>query len=122
MLYQLEYVRCGRKKCWCGRLYRGKDTKRGKLRAAGKRVMPTTATHGHGPYWYGYWKVSTRRGVRLRKLYVGKESPRLHKGDTIVRHHIDRAKMMGHDLGPGPRAAKRNISKVGIHARRKPRS
>ena len=45
--YQHEYVKCGKPKC--GRCRRG-------------------AAHGHGPYWYAYWRV----GAKVHKKYVGK--------------------------------------------------
>lgn len=43
--YQLERVKCGKKKCKCAR---------GEL---------------HGPYWYAYW----REGKRVKSKYIGKE-------------------------------------------------
>ena len=41
-------------------------------RKCGKASCSTCRTgHGHGPYWYAYW----REGSRLRSGYVGKISP-----------------------------------------------
>ena len=46
--YQLQYRKCGKASCSTCR-----------------------TGHGHGPYWYAYW----REGSRLRSGYVGKISP-----------------------------------------------
>jgi len=41
-------------------------------RKCGKASCSTCRNgHGHGPYWYAYW----REGSRLRSGYVGKISP-----------------------------------------------
>ncbi len=41
-------------------------------RKCGKASCSTCRNgHGHGPYWYAYW----REGARLRSGYVGKVSP-----------------------------------------------
>ena len=46
--YQLQFRKCGKPSC--GTCKRG---------------------HGHGPYWYAYW----REGTRLRSGYIGKAQP-----------------------------------------------
>lgn len=46
--YQLQYRKCGKASCSTCR-----------------------AGHGHGPYWYAYW----REGSRLRSGYIGKVHP-----------------------------------------------
>lgn len=46
--YQLQYRKCGKDTC---------KTCRG--------------DHGHGPYWYAYW----REGSRLHSGYIGKIHP-----------------------------------------------
>ncbi|HEY7124128.1 MAG TPA: DUF6788 family protein [Ktedonobacterales bacterium] len=46
--YQLQYRKCGKSTC--------STCKQG---------------HGHGPYWYAYW----REGARLRSGYIGKSQP-----------------------------------------------
>lgn len=48
--YQLQYRKCGKTSCSTCR-----------------------DGHGHGPYWYAYW----REGSRLRSGYVGKIHPTL---------------------------------------------
>jgi hypothetical protein len=47
--YQLQYRKCG--KSTCSTCHEG---------------------HGHGPYWYAYW----REGSRLRSGYIGRVSPK----------------------------------------------
>jgi hypothetical protein len=46
--YQLQYRKCGKASCSTCR-----------------------EGHGHGPYWYAYW----REGSRLRSGYIGKIHP-----------------------------------------------
>lgn len=46
--YQLQYRKCGKPSCSTCR-----------------------DGHGHGPYWYAYW----REGSRLRSGYIGKAPP-----------------------------------------------
>ena len=54
--YQLQYRKCG--KAACGTCRDG---------------------HGHGPYWYAYW----REGSRLRSGYIGKVQPATDHVSTI---------------------------------------
>jgi hypothetical protein len=54
--YQLQYRKCG--KTSCGTCRDG---------------------HGHGPYWYAYW----REGSRLRSGYIGKVQPATDHVSTI---------------------------------------
>ena len=54
--YQLQYRKCGKNSC---------DTCRD--------------GHGHGPYWYAYW----REGSRLRSGYIGKVQPSAALTPTI---------------------------------------
>ena len=52
--YQLQYRKCGKQTC--------KTCREG---------------HGHGPYWYAYW----REDSRLKSGYIGKES----MSDSLLR-------------------------------------
>ncbi len=49
-LWQLEYVRCGKPRC-----------------------QKCTIGDGHGPYWYYYWRESSRD--KLKSKYWGKRDP-----------------------------------------------
>jgi hypothetical protein len=83
MLYRQEFVRCGRRGCFC-MVTKG---------ASGKYGL---SVRGHGPYWYGYWSDFDR----LRKIYVGKKLPKLREHDRVGRPGVALRATM--DLGPGP--------------------
>jgi len=57
--YQLQHRKCGKASCSTCR-----------------------DGHGHGPYWYAYW----REGTRLRSGYVGKKQP---EGAVTASTHKD---------------------------------
>ena len=46
VVYQLERVRCGKPGC-----------------------RACSNSHGHGPYWYAYWRAQQR----TRSIYIGKK-------------------------------------------------
>lgn len=49
IVYQLEHVKCGRRRCWCREAY---------------------PDGGHGPYWYAYFV--DERSQRWHARYIGK--------------------------------------------------
>jgi len=51
--YQLQYRRCGGARCKCMR----------------------SDSPGHGPYWYGYFRMLIDGKRRLRTCYIGKQLP-----------------------------------------------
>ncbi len=55
--YQLQYRKCGKPSCSTCR-----------------------DGHGHGPYWYAYW----REGSRLRSGYIGKAPPEVQASSQPV--------------------------------------
>lgn len=75
VLYQLEFVRCGKSNCRCSR---------------GKQL--------HGPYWYAYWKDDEGRS---RTQYVGKELQTILVGTDTHGGERRRPRSTVHDSGGG---------------------
>ncbi len=56
-------------------------------RKCGKTSCSTCRTsHGHGPYWYAYW----REGTRLRSGYVGKVDPHTPQSVAVAMEGPER--------------------------------